>query len=1085
MRIKVIAITCAFTAISLLPPMASAQTPANDNCAGAVALASSVPYVVSTVSATKSPEPESCSGGFDKGVWFTYTPVTDGIVIVDTCGSTFATALAVYTGSCGLLTQTTCGYTDGGFCSNYQMVSFVGQAGVTYYLRAGSYWGGESGTVRITATGKRVGNDDCAGAIALTNGLAYQMSTLSATITGDGAESCSGGFDKGVWFTYTAPANGPVVVDTCGSSFYTSVMAYTGNCGVLSQLACGYVSNALCANLQVVSFTAQAGVKYYLRAGSYYYGEYGMLRIRLNGPAAPPSVITSVSPNPVMGANVQQPLFINGANFVAGCTVILRDLSTGEVFANPTIGSLTLNQIVIHANFTTAAHSWSVEVVNPVGSSSGQFQFQVVAPVQTPTITGVSPNPVTGSPNPQPFTIHGNNFAPGCNVTLRDLTTGQPFANRAISAFSANQMVINPTFTTEAHNWSVEVINPNGALSGQFKFSVVAPGSGFFFSFPLQHNGWTPYTATISSVFDHSMSTVYCPDGMVTAYTGETGTVVDPNEPPVVTSCGALYSYKKLGGGAFTVNGHYAGTSATGATTLNYDGHPGIDFPVPVGTAVFAAAAGEVVVADSSNSSAAGNYVRLQHTGLGYQSQYLHLSEVLVSQGQQVAQGQLIGRSGNSAGQSGNVSPHLHFEAKRLVGGQWISVDPYGWAGAGADPYKAAANVNLWNSAGECVYTVSPVSRTHGPSAGSASISITAGPGCGWTASSTSPWITLTSSSSGSGSGNLSYSVAANPEISMRTGFIVVQGVAFTVTQTGTAGLNRVYGVDVSSVGQGTINPEHWGQVKAAGKTFAWIRASKGNAESAGNCRSLDPKFYSNVANAKAAGLVVGAYHAGNVVLYPAVEEARFFVSVAGDYIKPGYLRPVLDLESHLCGDPATLGPSALSTWVDQWAGEVRRLTGVTPIIYCSRSFISNLLPELAQKYDLWVANFTENPESVVNVAPWSDWAVIQYSENGAIGGIPRIDLNVFRGTMEDFQNRLVIPMPQFSGVGGGELKPPRDGQFQFEVASPNQQQVIIQASDDLVTWVDIGAVIIVNGKATFTDFSAGSHHARFYRAKP
>ena len=61
------------------------------------------------------------------------------------------------------------------------------------------------------------------------------------------------------------------------------------------------------------------------------------------------------------------------------------------------------------------------------------------------------------------------------NVTLRDLTAGQVFANRAISSFSSTSITINPNFTTAAHLWSVEVINPNGQTTGQYQFNVVAP----------------------------------------------------------------------------------------------------------------------------------------------------------------------------------------------------------------------------------------------------------------------------------------------------------------------------------------------------------------------------------------------------------------------------------------------------------------------------------------------------------------------------------------------------------------------------------------------------------------------------------
>ena len=777
--------------------------------------------------------------------------------------------------------------------------------------------------------------------------------------------------------------------------------------------------------------------------------------------------ITSVSPNPVTGSNVQQPFTINGNNFASGCNVTLRDLSTSEVFPNRTVSSFTSTRIVINPNFTTAAHNWSVEVINPGGATSGQFNFTVAAPGATPTITGVSPNPVTGSSTSQPFTIIGNNFLSGASVTLRDLTTSDVFPNRTIGSLTSGQIVINPIFTTAAHNWSVEVINPGNASSGQYNFAVVAPGGGLYLSFPLANR--TPYTATVNSVFDHASQS-----GVVIAFTGERGDVqygqLSPTDP----------SFKQASGGNFSVNGNYSGGGYP--NYLSYDGHQGFDYrtrdadqdPANGRVNVLAAAPGVLHWIAGS----AYNTIEIDHGG-GYTTRYLHLySRQAGLDGATVTRSQVIGISGDTGAPG---SPHLHFEA-RLNG---VAVDPYGWAGSGADPYTAAVSVNLWNSTPACTYLISPVSHSHGPAADAATFSVTAGSGCSWTATANAPWITITSGTSGSGSGSVSYSVSANTTTSVRTGSITVQGTVFAVTQTGVIAGDRVYGVDVSSIGQGTITPSQWAQVKSAGKSFAWIRSSKGNADSDGNCRFLDPKFYDNINAAKNAGLLVGAYHVGNVVQYSALEEAAFFVSVAGNFIKPGNLRPALDLESHSCGDPATLGPSALAAWVDQWASEVQRLTGVTPLIYCNQAFLPNLQSSLAQKYDLWVAKFTENPESALSVAPWTDWTTFQYSQSGSVGGISPIDLSVFRGTLQQLQTRLVIPMPQITGIGGGGIQPPSNGQFQCEVSAPSQQQVTVQACDDLLSWADVSTLIIVNGKATFTDPNAGAHQKRFYRPKP
>src|SRR5205085_11419451 len=79
---------------------------------------------------------------------------------------------------------------------------------------------------------------------------------------------------------------------------------------------------------------------------------------------APAPHINSVSPNPVTGSNSAQPFTINGSGFTSSSTVTLRDKSTGEVFTNRSVSSRTSTQLVINPHFTTAAHTWSVEVLN-------------------------------------------------------------------------------------------------------------------------------------------------------------------------------------------------------------------------------------------------------------------------------------------------------------------------------------------------------------------------------------------------------------------------------------------------------------------------------------------------------------------------------------------------------------------------------------------------------------------------------------------------------------------------------------------------------------------------------------------------
>ena len=96
-------------------------------------------------------------------------------------------------------------------------------------------------------------------------------------------------------------------------------------------------------------------------------------------------------------------------------------------------------------------------------------------------------------------------------------------------------------------------------------------------------------------------------------------------------------------------------TSGFGAGRGRYP-HAGVDWAVPIGTAVRAALAGTVLGHQPVGRT--GRYVFLAHPG-NRNTYYGHLSRPMVSPGQEVAKGQVIGLSGNTGNSTG---PHLHFE---------------------------------------------------------------------------------------------------------------------------------------------------------------------------------------------------------------------------------------------------------------------------------------------------------------------------------------------------------------------------------------------------------------------------------------
>jgi hypothetical protein len=92
--------------------------------------------------------------------------------------------------------------------------------------------------------------------------------------------------------------------------------------------------------------------------------------------------------------------------------------------------------------------------------------------------------------------------------------------------------------------------------------------------------------------------------------------------------------------------------------------HTGWDMRSTLGMPVMASASG--VVAYAGLMEIRGNYVMIDH-GYGVYSGYAHLSQIHVTRGQSVTEGQIIGVTGNTGRTSG---AHFHWEI--AVDGEWI-----------------------------------------------------------------------------------------------------------------------------------------------------------------------------------------------------------------------------------------------------------------------------------------------------------------------------------------------------------------------------------------------------------------------------
>ena len=194
----------------------------------------------------------------------------------------------------------------------------------------------------------------------------------------------------------------------------------------------------------------------------------------------------------------------------------------------------------------------------------------------------------------------------------------------------------------------------------------------------------------------------------------------------------------------------------------------------------------------------------------------------------------------------------------------------------------------------------------------------------------------------------------------------------------------RLSGIDVSKW-QGDVN---WQEVKQAGVTFAFARATYGSVE-------VDSLFNANWQGIKNVGLARGAYHFF-VTADDATEQANLFLRTVGS-LESGDLPPVLDVEAQ-SGTGSNL-VSGVQTWLDL----VEQKLGRKPIIYTGPSFWNENLTSGFGSYPLWVAEYGVSSPKPVN--GWDGWTFWQHSQSGAVEGVSgSVDLDYFNGSQSDLE---------------------------------------------------------------------------------
>jgi hypothetical protein len=269
-----------------------AAAPANDNFnSPALLTGTNLTLSATNVNASKEVgEPNHAANIGGRSVWWKWSAPGAGGVVISTAGSSFDTLLAVYTGAAvAALSDSLVAANDDAGRAKTSLVALNVRKGTTYRIAVDGF-NGDSGTIQLTLSYRPnlfpdpPPNDD------FTNRIALQGLNLRVTGTSyfaakeprepDHADELGG---ASVWWSWTAPASGDVVIDTQGSSFDTLLAVYTGS--MLTNLVPVASNDDVSTNQATssVTFSADAGTIYQIAVDGFN-GEPGDIQLHIAMP---------------------------------------------------------------------------------------------------------------------------------------------------------------------------------------------------------------------------------------------------------------------------------------------------------------------------------------------------------------------------------------------------------------------------------------------------------------------------------------------------------------------------------------------------------------------------------------------------------------------------------------------------------------------------------------------------------------------------------------------------------------------------------------------------------------------------------
>ena len=310
------------TVLSLIFVCLSAKTFSQGSCLGASTLTPASTCVAvsgnlkNAIGATPAPV---CGSGTAYSVWYKFTATsTTASITINSFGSGltlgFTPYLEIFSGTCGGLISLNCVQATSGSASIIQSGLLVT---TVYYVRVYTTTQGTGNPLAQwdfnICIQNAPANDDCSGAVTLSNGVTNNSGTvwLATTSSGIPVGCATGNPDDDVWYKFTPSGIYLTVsLSAIGTNLSTSgsrIQVFSGTCGSLSSVACGTTT---------VTTTVTSGATCYIRVYSAGTGSIGGIAsgsaFSITASATAQTMVTSGRMK-----EVYQQTILSGANLIA------------------------------------------------------------------------------------------------------------------------------------------------------------------------------------------------------------------------------------------------------------------------------------------------------------------------------------------------------------------------------------------------------------------------------------------------------------------------------------------------------------------------------------------------------------------------------------------------------------------------------------------------------------------------------------------------------------------------------------------------------------------------------------------------